>query len=108
MYDQSTKEELLYRLETISPFRRNLDGICSIIYSEKDETDLLFKHIASYWPEHSGQPNYPVPHPERSPRDAYMSANEDEMWSRDHPYGAARWRLIEFCIAELEKDLGEE
>lgn len=54
--------------------------------------------LADGWPEHSGDESYPVPHPEMAADSAFDTADEDEMWDKTQPYGAARWRLVDYMI----------
>lgn len=46
-------------------------------------------------------PEYPVPPPEGCEHDArylYDQSDVETMWSRTHPYGAARWALLDRLI----------
>lgn len=90
-------------------------GICGMVedYLEDlgyDEPNSLVQEqlqpIFPLWPEFSGDIRFPVPAPENygSPENYFFVADEYEMWSKTHPYGAARRRLLEFCINQLEKD----
>jgi hypothetical protein len=57
------------------------------------------------WPEFSGNILYPVP-PSctkfLNSEQAFDLGEADEMWNLDHPYGAARLRLLDFCIETLQ------
>ena len=59
------------------------------------------------WPEHSGIMWCPVPTGDPSLNVIEAYKKRDGMWDREHPYGAARWRLLEWTIAKLERELGE-
>lgn len=51
------------------------------------------------WPEHSGDSDYPVPScSELHPRSIYIRCDGDDFWNPEHPYGAARLRLLDHCI----------
>lgn len=67
-----------------------------------DFLDGYFKR----WPKFSGDIEYPVPHPERRPREAYDKSLR--MWERDTEYGKNRWELLEFIIGEVEKACHKE
>lgn len=58
------------------------------------------------WPEFSGRESYPVPSPESGPSAAFGAATRYEMWSHDHPYGAARQRLLAFLIERAAREMG--
>jgi hypothetical protein len=62
--------------------------------------DTLFTH----WPEFSGDPNFPVPGEVGLPHVVYEKTRNK--WRGD--YGAARMRLLNFCIITLEEVLGNE
>lgn len=96
---------LLQRLKHIQEHGPNeLDmGICSNANTSHWVTDIFEE-----WPEYSGHPKFPVSSPEFSdPRQAYFNTPDEDFWSPDHPYGAARLRLLDFLIDTLEnnKDL---
>lgn len=99
-------------------------GICCALYSryhefcfhmslsdEMDEptrrTDLdsFLEPYFRRWPKFSGNIEYPVPHPELNPYTAYNEARN--LWDRDTEYGRNRWDLLEFIIAEIEKEIQE-
>jgi hypothetical protein len=94
----SLLKELIKLRDEGPTFRRY--GICTNVFDEHDELSDLFAE----WPEFSGSLKYPVP--------AYCSEYDDaadafntagaEMWDPDHPYGAARLRLLAFCIETLQ------
>lgn len=93
-------------------------GICCSL-SEKlqdnREVHVWLQEAFREWPEWSGCPHYPVPHPffteggERTAAEyasaAYGGANKHAMWSPDHPYGAARRRLLDFLIARAGAEI---
>lgn len=65
--------------------------------------------LMQQWPEYSGDASYPVPSGQAdvSADRAYYNAGQAR-WSADTPYGAARLRLLDFMIAKLEKEEGEQ
>lgn len=78
-------------------------GICTTVqiltkFTPQLESDVY--DIISRWPEHSGNRDYPVPHPTMDPKLAYLKT--DNLWEPT-PYGDARRRLYHFVIAELRK-----
>ena len=84
------------------------DYLCDTYNMDYDRAKSLIEHqlhpIFASWPEFSGHPHFPVPSPDEdmNEHDFYMAASDHEMWSADHPYGAARRRLLEYCINQLE------
>lgn len=72
--------------------------------------DLEAKLAALFlkWPEFSGNEKYPVPHPGRSGTGyasmAYMEFYRTDRWDPDHPYGAARLRLLDWLIEATKED----
>lgn len=69
---------------------------------------ILLRGLVEQWPEFSGYPSYPVPHPSESPDRAFDLASPKEMWSPESAYGAARLRLLDWLIAELEAETETE
>lgn len=86
--------EALKRLYEEGPEDKSL-GICSLLPCEYESA---LKALFPRWPEYSGNITFPVPHPELSPRDAYLFLYD--IWNRDTEYGKARWRLLEWLIKE--------
>lgn len=66
-------------------------------------TELMLLGMFPRWPEFNGCEHYPVPIPEAEchPGSYYMD-HRDIMWDRTTEYGAARWRLLEWLIQDLE------
>lgn len=81
-------------------------GICNYVYRHgrfNPRYDVHLKSMFPHWPEYSGSQTYPVPSPLFTPPLAFtLALNDNTMWSKDDPYGQARWRLLEFCIRRLE------
>lgn len=55
--------------------------------------EALISEAAETWPEYSGHPHYPVPHPDLLPEAAYTALLEVEKWSGE--YGESRRRLCQ-------------
>ena len=68
----------------------------------------LLLDLMEEWPEFSGYPAYPVPHPSESPDKALYLASAEEMWSPGSAYGAARLRLLDWLISQLEAETRKE
>lgn len=103
----SERKKLLDFLESLDEdwLAENEDaGLCGLCEEAVGKSVKLLYELMDRWPEHSGDSNFPVPHFLYTPQTAYFEASFAEMWSREYPYGAARWRLVEFCIEELRKE----
>ena len=57
------------------------------------EWEALVTEAAKTWPEYSGNPRYPVPHPDLLPESAYTAKWEVPKWSGE--YGESRRRLCQ-------------
>ena len=68
----------------------------------------LLSDLMEKWPEFSGDRAYPVPHPDESPDMAFDLASAEDMWSPGSVYGAARLRLLDWLIAQLETETRKE
>ena len=55
--------------------------------------EALVSEAAKAWPEYSGHPRYPVPHPDLRPETAYTAKLRVEKWSGE--YGESRRRLCQ-------------
>ena len=70
-------------------------GLCANLSAAVDtDCEHLVLVVAQYWPEFSGDAEFPVPHPELSPCDGYRRGLYDGQWSGK--YGATRRRLAKF------------
>lgn len=89
------------------------EEVCGICYNMSDRNGgkvnqflaaKIVAHYAKPWPHYSGDKDYPVPHIEMTPEEAY---NEDtkHMWDKSHPYGSLRWDLLEHIIECIKEDL---
>lgn len=85
-------------------------GICNAVGLGAQSPELrsefliLLRGLVEQWPEFSGYPSYPVPHPSENPDRAFYLASPKEMWSPEGYYGAARLRLLDWLIAHLEAE----
>ena len=89
--------EALKRVQQVGPENLCL-GICNNLPRHLwDE----FTALVLRWPKHSGNRNYPVPHPELEPEEAYYGIAN--IWEGE--YGDNRRELLEWAIKGLESDL---
>ena len=114
-----THTELLHQcLLGVRPFiegpsAKKSDRRCGICYAveyaagiESDNSRSMLYELRCLfeeWPEFSGEPDFPVPHPDGPDADdgwssaaeaAYMGT--EDLWLGE--YGAARWRLLDWLI----------
>lgn len=64
--------------------------------------EALIAEAAKTWPEYSGNPCYPVPHPDLLPETAYTAKWEVEKWSGE--YGESRRRLCQHVAEWIRKN----
>ena len=89
-------------------------GICSEVTLGASSPEIrygclrLLKDLMEQWPEFSGDRAYPVPHPDKDPKMAFDLASPKEMWSPESAYGAARLRLLDWLISQLEAEAETE
>lgn len=77
-------------------------GICwHVDFYAGDHAGQVLSNLMQEWPEFSGDPAYPVPSYmlDRTPSQCYW-ASHGKKWEGE--YGAARRRLLDWCINELE------
>lgn len=85
-------------------------GICNAVTISEPSTEIrsgcldLLSDLMAEWPEFSGDPSYPVPHPDESPKRAFDHASTGDMWNPGSAYGAARLRLLDWLISKLEAE----
>ena len=107
--------EYLYTRRETERFDPEL-GICNAVSRGAPSPELhsgclrLLLDLMEEWPEFSGYPSYPVPHPddEVAPDRAFYLASAEDMWSPESAYGAARLRLLDWLIAHLEAETETE
>ena len=119
----NTKTQLLNALiglrTELQRFQRGLEvqyfdgglGICGnlmrhLISTNEHACNDLLDTLFEQWPEFSGSALFPVPHPTEYPGVAFSEAKcQRSMWSSDQPYGAARIRLLDWLITELDREI---
>lgn len=93
------------------PFYPPHGGICNNIGMHINDIHAAGKivaDVARLWPEYSGDPSYPVPGwCGYNSHVAFNMASPGMMWSQDHEYGQARWRLVQFMVDQLAHELVE-
>lgn len=65
----------------------------------------LLKHLLTCFKDLDLPALYPAPPPEGSDEDAadwFYTSDATTMWNPEHPYGAARWALLDRLIEHLE------
>lgn len=107
---------ICYSLSYVEGLKRGRDRL------EVEEKSRQFKDLAMRWPRSGGDPAFPVPAGSPVEGDSRLYAftflngdrekQEDStpeyMWDRaNSAYAANRWELLEWAIAELEKEMGE-
>lgn len=80
------------------------NGICFELALCSDIKNIGIHDLFKKWPEFSGDVEFPVPSftEGMDAEDAYMKTDNKDMWNCCHPYGAARFRLVDFLIKELQ------
>ena len=76
-----------------------LVGICHNLTLNQSDSDRLTDLMAQ-WPGHSGNKDYPVPHPTRRPGDIYINSRPREMWDHQNEYARNRWALLDWLIEQ--------
>lgn len=94
--------EALIRIREEGP-KLPRSGICANLLAIGTHVMLSeFVALVPSWPKCSKTSGYPIPSP-------YISASSDiayhaygnYMWNPDHPYGALRLELLNWCIKQL-------
>jgi hypothetical protein len=92
---------LLRALKDIRDGKRHHGGICcNVLILTRRTYDRELSELMRKWPEYSYDPDYPVPHPSGNFEDPQYAYAVLPRWEGE--YGAARLRLLDFMIAELE------
>lgn len=104
MHHLQTLHERLCSLRDGGPIVR-VAGICQVV---RDEASYIKQQMAealldafNTWPEFSRDPIFPVPHADMKASDAFYEI--EDVW--EGQYGAARRRLLDHCIAAIERQL---
>ena len=84
-------------------------GACSNLQLNPHCLALLGVLLA-VWPGGSGDDLFPVPHPTKSPIDAFFMCDALEMWHPRYEYARNRWALLEWLIEQTAPtiQLGEK
>ena len=121
-----TAKNLLIALKGIkvnAEYRKRQGGICHAIgiYIMDNNNDInyngctisnhcrqLLEDIFPLWPKFSGYIDYPICTKETQNyvkcTDLYCNAqSQRKSWTRSTKYGALRWELLDWCIAECER-----
>ena len=111
---------LTVQAQVTVPKYRSSCGICKHVRCElrslrskhaEADVQAIADQLMLRWPEYSGDCNYPVPDPcagdASSDDQPYLTASRlygttvsTDMWNPDHPYGAARLRLLSWMIEQ--------
>ena len=76
---------------------------CSGDHEERLAIQSALRGCFHLWPEYSGDPAYPVSHPDDEDIDAECAYDQLDLWTG--PYGEARMRLLDFIIQTLSEEL---
>ena len=100
---------LLLQIRLDGPmYSRN--GICDHIHKTLpftyNKTMPILEEMFYIWPLYSGDPTFPVPHPEQDPDRAYLDT-DGNIWDKNTEYGRNRWSLLEHCISQLQIQLSK-
>ena len=103
-------------LETLLQLRDELDrgefpgayGICRYVFLGTPNLWIFeswhLKELFAEWPEGTGLELYPIPGHDKNPYwPSAEHATPEHFWDRSQPYGAARYRLLNYLIEELSK-----
>lgn len=105
--------QALITVKDIGPAHREL-GICDNVEATRpfdqmkreygptqarERFERVLRPLFREWPEYSGNPVFPVPHPSLTAREAYSRL--DDQWDAFTPYGQARLRLLNWLIDTL-------
>ena len=74
-------------------------GICSGLRDRAHYRALLDDLLAA-WPGGSGNEIFQVPHPTKTPLDAFYDCDEQEMWNPEFEYARNRWALLDWLIEQ--------
>lgn len=101
-----TVQSLYSQLRSINP-NIATTGICNELATPNWEERWLLKTLFKIWPEYAGGYNFPIKSPAHLKLglvDAYfIYSGSSLMWHPKTIYGAARRRLLAFCLSVLEE-----
>jgi len=101
-----TVQSLYRQLMDINP-NTAMVGICNELNLFNEAEVILLGALFKIWPEYTGDYNFPIKSPaylKSINKNAYFIYNGSSlMWHPKTIYGAARRRLLAFCISVLEE-----
>ena len=101
-----TVQSLYRQLMDINP-NTAMVGICNKLNLFNEAEVILLGALFKIWPEYTGDYNFPIKSPaylKSINKNAYFIYNRSSlMWHPKTIYGAARRRLLAFCISVLEE-----
>lgn len=116
LIDQMTKKLIRDAINAIPDDYTDDLGVCAIISHSRPWPDgvklqtklfvlKVLRGLMLEWPEHSGDQQFPIlTDPDGDPEKEFGDYEHTPvMWDRDHPYGAARWRLLNFLKEVLNE-----
>lgn len=113
MNSEELNRWILWALKATKTNRKSDCGICfnvicclegTLNYVDTASASVQLKSAFIYWTEWSGDIEYPISvDDQKSPGSQYdyfggQGSRSSCFWDRSHPYGAARWRLLDFLI----------
>lgn len=100
------ERELLAALMKLKKKRDNTRGICQALEGLIEADNIMLYFLFETWPRFTGNVVYPIPVSGKESWEAYHRYKSTcHMWDRDHPYGQARWELLEHCINKLKESI---
>lgn len=107
------REKILARLIEIRDFPETIVspnlGICCSVCRYLDLSYGELNVAIESWPEFSGTIDYPIKDFNEERNDPHSAYTEMKRlargWDKNHPYGAARLRLLDHLIAEFSKEV---
>lgn len=88
-------------LRDSGPFNRDF-GVCANVSKATARFPLCHRLLVENWEHYSGDPVFPVPHPTKTPAQAFQDACINK-WSRNTDYSKKRWEFLDYLIASLEE-----
>ena len=83
-------------------FNDRTKGICAHVYDMTGFGRSVLEPYYKNWLHYSGDPEYPVPHPHKTPKDGFFDTTN--MWSSSE-YGLTRKDLVNHIINQLKLEL---
>lgn len=94
-------------LNDIKISRVDCSGICPNFNNKQRKVGAEIKHLTNFvdftdWEEFSGSSSFPVPSYNVSYSECLVYHETYNLWSKRSKYGKARWRLLYWCIQQVE------